>query len=115
MVLSATHTTPPEPWIELHVEGVACFVFLARCLTHKCPRHPHRGPLYLALHALEALPSELVPHSGRTYGSILGCMPHYTPPPPPEPQQQRPCNNSPRCSRVYGSVIHPRWPLSTGP
>ena len=46
-MLSGTHTLPPEPWIELHAEAVAHFRYPARCSTHKCPGHPHKGPLYM--------------------------------------------------------------------
>ena len=52
---------PPEPWIELHPEAVARFRYPTRGLTHKCLGHPLRGPLYMALNALEALPLELDP------------------------------------------------------
>ena len=41
--------------------AVACFGYPTQCLAHKCPGYPHRGPLYMAVHALEALPSELDP------------------------------------------------------
>ena len=57
-VLSITHAQPLQPWIELCVEAVAHFKSLARCITHKCPGHPSKGPLYMALHALVAMPSE---------------------------------------------------------
>ena len=61
VVLTITSAQPPEPWIELCAEAVAPFRYPARCLTHKCPGHPNKGPLYMALHALDAQPSELDP------------------------------------------------------
>ena len=44
-VLTVTPAEPPEPWIELWTNAVARFRYLARCLTHKCPGHPNKGPL----------------------------------------------------------------------
>ena len=60
-VLIITPTKPPEPCIELQAGVVALFRYPARCLTHKCPGHPNKGPFYMALHAPHALPSELSP------------------------------------------------------
>ena len=60
-VLTITPILLPELWIELRTEAVALIRYPTRCLTHKCPGHPHQGPLYVALHALGALPSELGP------------------------------------------------------
>ena len=52
---------PPEPWIKLRAEAVARFKYPARGLTHKCPGHPNKGPLYMALHTLQSLPLDLDP------------------------------------------------------
>ena len=60
-VPTVTHTPPPESRVELGPGAVALFKYPIRCLTHKRPGHPHRGPLCMALHAPEALPSELGP------------------------------------------------------
>ena len=68
----AVHNPPPEPWIELHAEAVGRFRYPTWCLTHECPGHPHKGPLYMALHAPQALPSEWGPalrtHSREHFG-----------------------------------------------
>ena len=50
-------TITPESWIELRTEAVAPIRYPARCLAHKCPGHPNKSPLYMALHAPGALPS----------------------------------------------------------
>ena len=60
-VLTVTPAQPPEPWIELRTEVVAHFTYPAPCLTHKCPGHPNKGPLYIAIDAPSALPSPLDP------------------------------------------------------
>ena len=60
-VLIVTHTPPREPRIEFRPEAVALFKYPNRCLTRKCQGHPHRGPLYIALHTLGVLRSELGP------------------------------------------------------
>ena len=79
-VLTVTHTPPPEPWVELRPEAVALFKYPTRCITHKCPVHPHGGPLYMALHAPEALPSELGPalrtHLREHFGGHVTLNPH---------------------------------------
>ena len=67
VVLTITTARLPEPWRELQAEVVAPFRDTARCLTHKCPGHPNKGPLYMALHAPHTLPSELDP-ALRTHG-----------------------------------------------
>ena len=40
---------------------MALFRYPARCVTNKCTGHPNKGPLYIALHTLHALPLELAP------------------------------------------------------
>ena len=45
-----------QPWIELQEGVVALFRYPAQCLAHKCPGHPNKGPLYMALHAPTAVP-----------------------------------------------------------
>ena len=49
--------TPPVD----HSHGSGLFKYPAKRLTHKCPGHPNRGPLYMGLHAAGTLPSELDP------------------------------------------------------
>ena len=44
--------------------------YVAKCLTHNCQGHPNIGPLYMALHVVEALPSELDPHSAPFVGTF---------------------------------------------
>ena len=58
-MLTITPTKPPKLWIELKEVAVALFRYPARCLTHKCPGHLDKGPIYMALHAPKALLSEL--------------------------------------------------------
>ena len=77
IVLIITAAWPPEPWIELQAEAVAHFGYLAKVLTHKCPGHPNKGPLYMALHAL---PSKLGPalqtHLREHFGGNATLRPH---------------------------------------
>ena len=83
MVLIITHTPPPEPWVELRPEAVARFKYPTRCLTHKCPEHTHKDPIYMALHAPGALMSELGPalrtHLREHFGGHATLCPHRAP------------------------------------
>ena len=82
-VLTITPTPPPEPWIELRTEAVAQLRYPTRCPAHKCQGHPHRGPLYMALHAQRAPPSELGPalrtHLREHFGGHAMLHPHKAP------------------------------------
>ena len=61
VVLTITPAQPLKPWIQLRVETGALLRYPARCLTHKCLGHPNKSPLYMALHAPDALLLELDP------------------------------------------------------
>ena len=111
VVLSVTHTTPSEPWVEFHVEVVVRFRYPSQRLTHKSPGHPHRGPLYMALHAPEALPSEPGPALRTHYRKHFGIHGMLQPPPPPPAPTMKPIYLQPRTEP--GIWFHDLPPLAT--
>ena len=119
VVLTITPTPPLEPWIELRTEAVALFKYPTRCLIHKCPGRPHRGPLYMALHAPGTLLSELRPalctHLWEHFGGHAALHPHNAPTKAPMYLQPRTdlgiCfHDLPPLARIqggYGRRYHP--------
>ena len=110
-VITITAAQPPEPWIELRAEAVALFRHQARCLTHRRPGHPNKGPLYMALHAPHAVgvgpgPTDSPAEAFR--GENAKLSPH-------QPQQRHPsiCGSGWNCA--CGSMKCRRWQPSVGP
>ena len=45
-LVTVTAALPPFPWIAIAPAAVAHFQYPAECVAHRCPGHPHKGPLY---------------------------------------------------------------------
>ena len=58
-LVTVTSTLPPFPWIAIAPAAVARFQYPAECMAHKCPGHPHKGPLYYSLDTVGTVPAEL--------------------------------------------------------
>ena len=113
-VMTIACTPPPEPWVKLRPEAVALFKYPTRCLTHQCAGHPHRGPLYMALHTPGALPSELGPalhtHLREHFGGHATLHPRWAP--EAAPMYLRPRTESgiwfhdlPPLARIRGAIV----------
>ena len=59
LLVTVTAELPPFPWIAIAPAAVANFQYPAECVAHKCPGHPHKGPLYYSLDTVGAVPAEL--------------------------------------------------------
>ena len=79
-LVTVTAALPPFPWIAIAPAAVANFQYPAECVAHRCPGHPHKGPLYYSLDKVGAVPAEL--HQAlRTYltehyGNMALLAPH---------------------------------------
>ena len=58
-LVMVTAALPPFPWIAIAPAAVAHFQYPAECVAHRCPGHPHKGPLYYSLNTVGAVPAEL--------------------------------------------------------
>ena len=107
-VLTITPAQPPEPWIELQTEAAALFRHLVSCVTHKCLGHPNNSPLYMALRAPYAPPSELDPalrtHLREHFGVHTMLCPHREP-------TAAPMYLQPRTEPESTSMNCRRWPI----
>ena len=56
VMLRITAAPTPEPRIQVRMDGVALFKYPCGCLAQKCPGHPKKSPICMALHASVALP-----------------------------------------------------------
>ena len=60
-LITVTAMPPPWPWIAIAPAAVAKFKYLADCVAHRCPGHPHKGPLYNTPGIVGTVPVELYP------------------------------------------------------
>ena len=58
-LVTVTAALPPFPWIAIAPAAVAKFQYPVECVAHRCPGHPHKGPLYYSLDTVGAVPAEL--------------------------------------------------------
>ena len=113
-LVTVTAALPPCPWIAIAPAAVAKFKYPAECVTHECPGHPNKGPLYYSLNTAGTVPAELGPalHCTTTSGSTMGTWPSWRRTTGlPTPRTCWP----PRSSRAYGSMTCRHWPLSAVP
>ena len=79
---------PPFPWIARAPAAVAHFQYLAECVAHRCPGHPHKGPLYYSLDTVGAVPAELHQalrtHLKEHHGDMALLAPHSRATSPPQ-------------------------------
>ena len=68
------------PWIAIAPAAVAKFKSPAECVAHRCPGHPHKGPLYYSLSTAGTVPAELYPalqtHLREHHGDLALLAPH---------------------------------------
>ena len=57
--VTVTAALPPYPWIAIAPAAVAKFQYPAECVAHRCPGHPHKGPLYYSLDMVGGVPAEV--------------------------------------------------------
>ena len=60
-LITVTAVLPLWPWIAIAAAAVAKFKYPAECVAHRCPGHPHKGPLYYSLSTAGTVPAELNP------------------------------------------------------
>ena len=58
-LVTVTAALPPCPWIAIGPAAIAKFKYPAKCVVHKCPGHPNKGPLYYSLDTAGMVPAEL--------------------------------------------------------
>ena len=79
-LVTVTAALPPFPWIAMAPAAVAHFKYLAECVAHRCPGHPHKGPLYYSLDTVGTVPAELnqAPHTHlrEPHGDLALLAPH---------------------------------------
>ena len=87
-LVTVTATLPPFPWIAIAPAAVARFQYPAECMAHKCPGHPHKGPLYYSLDTVGAVPAELHQavrtHLREHHGDMALLAPHGRATSPPQ-------------------------------
>ena len=78
--MTVTSTLPPFLWIAIAPAAVARFQYPAECMAHKCPGHPHKGPLYYSLDTVGTMPAELHQalrtHPREHHGDMAVLAPH---------------------------------------
>ena len=79
-LVTVTAVLPPWPWIAIAPAAVAKFKYAAECVAHRCPGHPHKGPLYYSLSTAGMVPAELYPalrtHLREHHGDPALLAPH---------------------------------------
>ena len=87
-LVTVTSTLPPFPWIAIAPAAVARFQYPAECMAHRCPGHPHKGPLYYSLDTVGAVPVELHQalrtHLREHHGDMALLAPHGRATSPPQ-------------------------------
>ena len=85
-------TAVPLPWMWLWIAiapaTVAKFKYPAEYVAHRCPGHPHKGPLYFSLSTAGTVPVELYPalrtHLCEHHGDLALLVPHGPATNPPQ-------------------------------
>ena len=112
--MTITSTLPPLPWIAIAPAAVARFKYPAECVAHKCPGHPHKGPLYYSLDTVGTVPAELHQalrtHLREHHGDMALLAPHgrATDPPRVMAPETRPgvwFHDLPALATLRGSVV----------
>ena len=94
--------------------AVARFQYPAECMAHKCPGHPHKGPLYYSLDTVGTVPAELHQalrtHLREHHGDMALLAPHgrATDPPRVLAPETRPgvwFHDLPALATLRGSVV----------
>ena len=113
-LVTVTSTLPPFPWIAIAPAAVARFQYPAECMAHKCPGHPHKGPLYYSLDTVGTVPAELHQalrtHLREHHGDMALLAPHgrATDPPRVLAPETRPgvwFHDLPALATLRGSVV----------
>ena len=113
-LVTITSTLPPFPWIAIAPAAVARFQYPAECMAHKCPGHPHKGPLYYSLDTVGTVPAELHQalrtHLREHHGDMALLAPHgrATDPPRVLAPETRPgvwFHDLPALATLRGSVV----------
>ena len=113
-LVTITSTLPPFPWIAIAPTAVARFQYPAECMAHKCPGHPHKGPLYYSLDTVGTVPAELHQalrtHLREHHGDMALLAPHgrATDPPRVLAPETRPgvwFHDLPALATLRGSVV----------
>ena len=113
-LVTVTSTLPPFPWIAIAPAAVARFQYPAECMAHKCPGHPHKGPLYYSLDTVGTVPAELHQalrtHLREHHGDMALLAPHgrATSPPRVLAPETRPgvwFHDLPALATLRGSVV----------
>ena len=113
-LVTVTSTLPPFPWIAIAPAAVARFQYPAECMAHKCPGHPHKGPLYYSLDTVGTVPAELHQalrtHLREHHGDTALLAPHgrATDPPRVLAPETRPgvwFHDLPALATLRGSVV----------
>ena len=113
-LVTVTWTLPPFPWIAIAPVVVARFRYQAESMAHKCPGHPHKGPLYYPLDTVGSVPAELHQalrtHLRKHHGDMALLAPHgrATSPPRVLAPETRPgvwFHDLPALATLRGSVV----------
>ena len=113
-LVTVTSTLPPFLWIAISPAAVARFQYPAECMAHKCPGHPHKGPLLHSLDTVGSVPAELHQalrtHLREHHGDMALLAPHgrATSPPRVLAPETRPgvwFHDLPALATLRGSVV----------
>ena len=111
-LVTVTVVLPPWLWIAIAPAAVAKPKYPAECVAHRCPGHPHKGPLYYSLSTAGTVPAELYPvlrtHLREHHGDLALLAPHLL---ATDPRRCWP----PTSSRAFGSMTYRRWQPSAEP